>query len=70
MDSASDFVPKMENGAMSDLNYPRLSVGALLKQAIGCGYDIFIDLKGSGFDVDHHNFALVSGSTCCRMPDS
>jgi hypothetical protein len=39
------------NGAMSDPNYPRLSIGILLKEAIGCGHDIFIDLKGSGFGV-------------------
>jgi hypothetical protein len=28
-----------------------LSIGILLKEAIGCGHDIFIDLKGSGFNV-------------------
>jgi hypothetical protein len=50
----------MINGAMSDPNNPRLSVGVLLKKSIGCGHDIFIDLKGSSFNIDCHNFALIS----------
>jgi hypothetical protein len=47
-------------GTMSNPNAPRLSIRILLKEAIGCGHDIFIDLKGSGFNIDRHNFALVS----------
>jgi hypothetical protein len=43
----------MIDGAMANPNYPWLGVGIPLKQAIGCGYEIFIDLKGSGFDVVH-----------------
>jgi hypothetical protein len=43
----------MVNGAMANPNHPRLGIGIPLKQAIGCGYEIFIDLKGSGFDVVH-----------------
>jgi len=68
----------MINGAMSDPNHPRLSVGILLKQAIGRGYDILIDLKGSGFDVAAYGTAKLTAtilpsfpaSTCCRMPES
>jgi hypothetical protein len=45
---------------MSDPNHPRLSVGGFFKQSVGCGYDIFIDLKGSGFDVYRHNLSLIS----------
>jgi hypothetical protein len=50
----------MINGAMSNPNYPRLGIGLSLKQSIGCGNDILIDLKISSLDVDRHNFALVS----------
>jgi hypothetical protein len=50
----------MINGAMSDSNYPRLSIGVLLEEAIGCGDDILIDLEGPSFNVDRHNFAFVA----------
>jgi hypothetical protein len=46
---------------MSDPNYPWLSVSVSFKQSVSCGYDIIIDLKISGFDVDRHNLALISG---------
>jgi hypothetical protein len=50
----------MIHSTMSNPNHPRLSIGVLLKQAIGCRYDIFIDLKGSGFDVDRYNLTFIS----------
>jgi hypothetical protein len=41
------------NSAMSDPNYPGLSIGMALKQSIGCRRNIFIDFKLSRFDVVH-----------------
>jgi hypothetical protein len=50
----------MINGAMSDPNYPRLGIGASLKQSVCSRHNISIDFKISGFDVDRHNFAIVA----------
>jgi hypothetical protein len=43
----------MVNSAMPNPNHPRLSLGMALKQSIGRRYNIFTDLKTSGFNVDH-----------------
>jgi hypothetical protein len=40
------------DGTMSDPNHPGLSCGILLKQAISCRHDIFIDLEAGAFEVD------------------
>jgi hypothetical protein len=50
----------MVNGTMSDPNDPGLSVGKAFKESISRRDNGFIDFKLSGFDVDRHNFTLVS----------
>jgi hypothetical protein len=41
----------MINGAISDPDHPRLSVGTAFKESIGRGEYGFIDFKIPGFDV-------------------
>jgi hypothetical protein len=48
------------NGSMSDANDPRLGIGNALKEAIGCVQNFVCDFKGSGFDVDRDNLAMIT----------
>jgi hypothetical protein len=48
------------NSAVSNADDPGLSIGILLKQSVSSRQNLIIDFKGSSFDVDCNNFALVS----------
>jgi hypothetical protein len=43
----------MVDSTMSNPNHPGLSIGMALKQSVGSRYNVFIDLKISGFNVVH-----------------
>jgi hypothetical protein len=49
----------MVNRSVSNPNKPGLCVGMLGKKVIGCSYDIIRNLKGSCFDVDRYNLAMI-----------
>jgi integrase len=48
---------------VSDPNYPGLSVGFTFIKSIDCCHWCISYLKGSGFDVDRHNFAIIQQTT-------
>jgi hypothetical protein len=50
----------MVDRSVSDLNKPGLSIRVLGKKAIRCSHDIVRYLKGSGFDINRHNLAMIT----------
>jgi hypothetical protein len=45
---------------MPNPDKPSLSIGVLGKKMIGCGHDIVRYLKGSSFNVNRHNLAMIA----------
>jgi len=48
------------NCPMSNADNPRLGIRKSLKKPISCSQDFVCNLKGSRFNVDCHNFAMIA----------